>query len=87
MILSGIVSGWSCGFGWYGETFVHGVLCGLVFYSDWLSIVAVCHGGSLGLSSSLRCNAEYCVEIGCLMLDSDIVFSEMGGAYKHAVGL
>ena len=49
--------------------------------------VAVCFGGYLGLSCSLRCNAEYCVEIGCLLLDSDIAFFEMGSAYKYAVTL
>ena len=48
---------------------------------------AVRFAGSLGLSCSLYCDAEDCVEIGCLMLDSDIVFSDMGGAYKRAVGL
>ena len=49
--------------------------------------MAVCFGGYLGLSCSLCCDAEYCVEIGCLMLDSDIAFCEMGSAYKRAVGL
>ena len=50
-------------------------------------MVAVRFAGSLGLSCSLYCDADDCVEIGCLMLDSGIVFSEMGDAYKRAVGL
>ena len=49
--------------------------------------MAVRFAGSLGLSCSLYCDADDCVEIGCLLLDSDIVFSEMDGAYKRAVGL
>ena len=49
--------------------------------------MAVRFAGSLGLSCSLYCDAEDCVEIGCLLLDSDTVFSEMGVAYKRAVGL
>ena len=49
--------------------------------------MAVRFAGPLGLSCSLYCDAEDCVEIGCLMLDSDIAFCEMGSAYKRAVGL
>ena len=43
--------------------------------------MAVRFAGSLGLSCSLYCDAEDCVEIGCLLLDSDNVLYGMGGAY------